>query len=329
MDCPKCGYSLTAFEKDCPRCRRIAAEEFAKSPAAVWPPAIGPQTIVTPPPLLAPAPVFLEEDNSSGEERGGPPEIENLHWNWGAFFCGWLWCLFHKTSGLALLVIAAGILLAVFNVFILPYGYALPSELMAVVLLGLCCYLGMHGHQFAWERRRFPGGVSQYLAVQRAWAVGGSVTFGVSVLFCVTLGLFFLAAFRAYEARRQAPPPAAASPTVSSAPPPIVLRRPEPAPQVMPMGQQGFSQPGNYQRRFRPNSRRDFETGNVSPGYSPVPPPSSPAPDAAPMPTSVPSPILNPAPMTNPSGPSPTSSSVPSVMPNAEPTPPPNSSTAP
>lgn len=167
------------FEKDCPRCRRVAAEEFARSPASVWPPAVGPQAVAAPLPSPPAFPQFQpkEFDNSSGEERGGPPEIEDLHWNWGAFFCGWLWCFFHRAPGLGVGVIAAGLFLAAFNVLILPAGYALPSELMALVVFGLCCYLGMTGHRMAWERRRFLGGVPRYLAVQRAWAVGGAAAF--------------------------------------------------------------------------------------------------------------------------------------------------------
>ena len=297
MDCPKCGYALTAFDKDCARCRAVTAAEFARSPASVWPPAIGPQVAavpvyVPPPPPLFSAPV-REEDNSSGEERGGPPEIEDLQWNWGAFFCGWLWCLFHKTFGLAALVILAGLLLALFTVFILPSGYALPSELMAVVLFGLCCYLGMHGHELGWGRRRFAGGVSQFLAVQRAWAVGGAVAFGVSALFVVTLGVLFMAAFRAYEARRQADyraahPPAASAP-IDTAPAPLVLRPPQPAPVRRPLESgERYNSPLDFQRHFnhddRPVYRRGFDPRlQPSPGYNLVPQPGLP-PAAAPSP---------------------------------------------
>jgi hypothetical protein len=31
MDCPKCGYAMTSFDVDCPRCKR-QAEEAAKKP---------------------------------------------------------------------------------------------------------------------------------------------------------------------------------------------------------------------------------------------------------------------------------------------------------
>lgn len=293
MDCPKCGYALTAFDKDCARCRAVAAEEFARSPASVWPPAIGPAVVAAPayvpPPYYPPV---REEDNSSGEERGGPPEVEGLHWNWGAFFCGWLWCLFHRAFGLAVLVIIVGLLGGLFNVFILPSGFALPSELMAVVLFGLCCYLGMHGHELGWQRRRFVGGVSQYFAVQRAWAVGGAVAFGITALFCVTITVFFLAAFRAYEAKRQAanqPAPVAVS--VPTGPAPLVLRPPQSVPVRRPYndGGQGYSPPEDSQRRFDPNSRpvsrRNFDPRfQPPPGYVPVPQPAPAPPVAAPSP---------------------------------------------
>ena len=330
MDCPKCGYALTAFDKDCARCRAVAADEFARSPASVWPPAIGPAVVAAPayvpPPYYPPV---REEDNSSGEERGGPPEIEELHWNWGAFFCGWLWCLCHRTYGLAALVIVAGLLGGLFNVFILPSGFALPSELMAVVLFGLCCYLGLHGHELAWQRRRFVGGVSQYFAVQRAWAVGGAVAFGVSALFFVMFGVLFLAAFRAYEARRQAanrPAPVAVS--APTGPAPLVLMPPQPIP-VRRFTNDGGQDDGPLQNsplRFgpgrRPVFRRDYDPRlQPYPGY--VPPPPAPTPPAAAPYTgpSNPGPPMGGAPNTN--GPQPGMSNVPAGMPpNNQPVPP-------
>lgn len=333
MDCSKCGYALSAFEKDCPRCRRVAAEEFARSPASVWPPAVGPQDVAVPAPVPPAFPAFSPSvvDNSSGEERGGPPEVEDLHWNWGAFFCGWLWCFFHKTPGFAVLLIAAGLFLAAFNVFILPSGYALPSELMAVVVFGLCCYLGMHGHRMAWERRRFLGGVPQFLAVQRAWAVGGAVAFGVSAVFCVTLGLLFMAAFRAYEARRQAVPTAPAARAAPSAPPPMVLRPAEPAPQprFAPNGMNGNDSPEDYRRNYRRSldlRRIDPRDAPPAPGGAPQAPPALPdQPNAAPAnaappaaaPFNAPAPSPSPSAGSEPSAPAPGMSGAPSQAPPA------------
>lgn len=324
MDCSKCGYALGAFEKDCPRCRRVAAEEFARSPASVWPPAIGPQDAAVPMPVPPAFPAFSPSvvDNSSGEERGGPPEVEDLHWNWGAFFCGWLWCFFHKTPGFAVLIILAGLFLAAFNLFILPSGYALPSELMALVLFGLCCYLGMHGHRMAWERRRFLGGVPQYLAVQRAWAVGGAVAFGVSAVFCVTLGLLFMAAFRAYESRRQAVQPTPVAVSAPTAPPPMVLRPAEPAPRRFLLSPtNGNDEPGDFQRHFNPNYHHGFEPRYEppSPGSASQAPPAFPAqPYAAPTnaaPFGSPAPSPSPSAGLEPNGPTPSTSSAPSQVP--------------
>lgn len=297
MDCPKCGYALSAFEKDCPRCRRIAAEAFARSPEAVWPPAIGGQA-VTPPsfvPPPSPVPMPEEEDNSSGEERGGPPEIEALRWNWGAFFCGWLWCFFHDNIGLGLLAVAASGLLIFFSVVILPSGYALPSELMALVLFGLSCYLGLHGHQLGWGRRRFPGGVSQYRAVQRSWAVGGGVAFGLTTVFCVMIGAVSLAAFRAYEARRQtASHPAPVTVAAPTGPAPVILRRPEPLrqppPYSAPLGQQR-NDPAEAWRRF--TDQRNRRVGD--PRFLPPNPGPMPQPGPALSPT-VPASVPGPAP---------------------------------
>ena len=332
MDCPKCGYALTAFDKDCARCRAVAAAEFAGSPASVWPPASGPQTapapVYVPPAFSAPA---REEDNSSGEERGGPPEIEGLHWNWGAFFCGWLWCVFHRVFGLALLAVAAGLLIAFFSVFILPSGYALPSELMAVVLFGLCCYLGMHGHRLGWERRRFTGGVTQFLAVQWAWAVGGAVAFGVSVLFCVTLGVLFMAAFRAYEARRQADyqaahPPAASAP-VSTAPPPLVLKPPQPAPVRRTFGDEGprDNSPLDFQRRFNRNSRPIYGPGyrrELDPRFQ-QPPGDIPNTQPGPPPATAPNPGLPPGSAPDPGGPAGMGNDAGAPLPSGQAAPPP------
>lgn len=211
---------------------------------------------------------------------------------------------------------------------------------MALVLFGLCCYLGMHGHQLAWERRRFPGNVPQYLAVQRAWAVGGAVAFGVSALFCVTLGVLFMAAFRAYEARRQAasqPPPVAVS--APTGPAPLVLRPPQPAPVRRTFGDGGprYNSPLDFQRHFNQNSRPIYRSDyrreldprvQPPPGYVPALQPSPPppaAPHSGPPSGGAPEPGGPPLGMSNaPSGPQPFGQ----VAPPA-PTPPSNPAPAP
>ena len=230
MDCPQCGYALTPFDKECLRCKRAAAEAFARSPAAVWPPAIGDQTPAPPPvpPSYVAPPIRYEDDsaeNTSGGEYGTPLEVAELHWNWGAFFLGWLWCFANGQAGLGILLIAANCLLTFFNVTLLPIGPigAIPSELMALVVFGIHCYLGLHGHQYAWERRRFVGGVPQFLSVQRAWAVGGLAAFVGTTLVLTIFGVLFMSAFRAYEASKQQPVVVAAPPPAATGPAPIIL----------------------------------------------------------------------------------------------------------
>jgi len=38
MDCPKCGYDMSPFDAECPRCRRLAAEGKSPAAAAAHPP---------------------------------------------------------------------------------------------------------------------------------------------------------------------------------------------------------------------------------------------------------------------------------------------------
>ena len=42
MDCPKCGYAMTPFELDCPRCARIIAEVSAEPVAVATPEPLSP-----------------------------------------------------------------------------------------------------------------------------------------------------------------------------------------------------------------------------------------------------------------------------------------------
>lgn len=349
MDCPKCGYALTAFDKECLRCKRAAAEAFVHSPAAIWPPPIGDQTPTPPPPILPPSyvapPIRYQDDsqeNTSGGEYGVPMEVAELHWNWGAFFLGWLWCFANGVAGLGVLLLALDCLLTFFNVALLPAGYALPSELLALVVVGTHCYLGLHGHPFAWERRRFVGGVAQFFSVQRAWATAGVIAFVGTTLVFTIFGVLFMSAFQAYEARRQQPAPVVAPPPAETGPAPVILQANPPAPRTgyvpidgrtgMPIPTDRGMPPGGFQHQFNPNYRSSSaepgyrQPGDQALGYRPAPPPSQVTPDQPPPSFQVePSPQAPP-----PQPPAPTADPVPPA--NAVPptdTPPTPSSTAP
>ena len=315
MDCPKCGYVLTAFDRECLRCKRAAAEAFARSPAAVWPPPIGDQTPAPPPAVLPPSyvppPIRYEDDsqeNTSGGEYGVPMEVAELHWNWGAFFLGWLWCFANGVAGLGVLLLALDCLLTFFNVALLPAGYPLPSELLALVVVGAHCYLGLHGHPFAWERRRFAGGVAQFFSVQRAWAIAGVIAFVGTTLVFTIFGVIFMSAFQAYEASKQRPAPVIAPPPTETAPAPVVLQAAPPSDPGYAPRDGRFRPPTGYQRPFNPYYR---PSGDPAPEYRQAPQPDAAPPSATPEPAP-PSFQVEPSPQAvPPQPPGPTASPVP------------------
>ena len=135
--------------------------------------------------------------NNSGEQSHLPPELEKLHWNWGAFFFPILWTKKHGlttvaamlTGGLLLLrvlrYIAASISPTVFLGICMVYGLA---------YFGLQVFCGFNGHKIGWRNRHFPGGVEEYFKVQNAWMWWG---FGVNVVLGPLLAFGVFAAIAA------------------------------------------------------------------------------------------------------------------------------------
>ena len=64
MECPKCGYAMTAFDVDCPRCARMAPTTTAEKPAS----APVPSSATTPPP---------HPPESAGQPQQPPPTPAN------------------------------------------------------------------------------------------------------------------------------------------------------------------------------------------------------------------------------------------------------------
>lgn len=83
-------------------------------------------------------------------------------WNWGAFFCTWLWAVCHKIYW-PLLILIVGLV---------PY-------IGQVCSLCLCVYLGFNGSRMAWESGRYKD-FESYVKAQRNWAFGGLVWFVLS-----------------------------------------------------------------------------------------------------------------------------------------------------
>lgn len=84
-------------------------------------------------------------------------------WNWGAFFCTWLWGVFHKMYWpLAIILIGA-----------VPY-------VGQVCNLCLCVYMGLKGSRIAWNSGKYAD-FDAYKKAQRNWAIGGLVWFLLSL----------------------------------------------------------------------------------------------------------------------------------------------------
>lgn len=84
-------------------------------------------------------------------------------WNWGAFFCTWLWGVFHKMYWPLAIIIISGI----------PY-------IGQVCSLCLCVYMGLKGSRIAWNSGKYSD-FDAYKKAQRNWAIGGLVWFLLSV----------------------------------------------------------------------------------------------------------------------------------------------------
>jgi len=124
--------------------------------------------------------------NSSGTDTEVPPEIARLRWNWGAFVFAPFWTLAHRlwwwalplVAILLVQVISTGMLVgrADFISMFGALGAAFPLDFV------LRCVLGSSGHQLAWRRRRFPGGLQQFFEVQTVWTRVALAIIGITTV---------------------------------------------------------------------------------------------------------------------------------------------------
>lgn len=109
----------------------------------------------TPPPQMPSAPKCYSQ-----------AEIDRVtsSWNWGAFFCTWIWAACHKMYWpLAIIVVG-----------LIPY-------LGQVASLCLAVYLGAKGSKIAWTCGRYYD-FDSYRRAQKSWAIGGLILFVVSLI---------------------------------------------------------------------------------------------------------------------------------------------------
>lgn len=85
-------------------------------------------------------------------------------WNWGAFFCSWLWAICHRLYWPIIMIFIAFI----------PYIGQIGNLCISV-------YLGLNGSKWAWECGKYKD-FEAYLRAQRQWTIGGVVWFLASLV---------------------------------------------------------------------------------------------------------------------------------------------------
>lgn len=80
-------------------------------------------------------------------------------WNWGAFFCSWLWAICHRIYWPIIMILIGCI----------PY-------IGQVGNLCISVYLGLNGSKWAWESGKYKD-FESFLRVQRQWTIGGLIWF--------------------------------------------------------------------------------------------------------------------------------------------------------
>lgn len=125
---------------------------------------------------------FQQQDNGQNITPGVPTYVKDIpgqantysqaeidqaigKWNWGAFFCSWIWAVCHKMYWPV----------AILFVNMLPY-------VGQVCCLALCVYLGLNGSKIAWRCGKYNDDFDAYRRAQRNWAIGGVIFFILSVI---------------------------------------------------------------------------------------------------------------------------------------------------
>ena len=175
MDCPKCGYAMSQFDTDCPRCKRM---QTAPSPKQAPPPA---PVYAPPPPPAQPAyagagaatwqpqaPAY--QKNTSGTNGPVPLEVANMGFSWGAFGLGWIWGVSNKIY---------------FTLGLIAFGFI--PHVGPFLSLGAAIWLGVVGHRLAWRHREFAS-VEQFRETMRVWNTWGVWLFIGGLIFGFAVG---------------------------------------------------------------------------------------------------------------------------------------------
>lgn len=105
-------------------------------------------------------------DNYGVENTYSQAEIDKEinKWNWGAFFCSWIWAAYHKIYWpLAVLIVGC-----------IPY-------IGQIATLILSAYLGFTGSAKAWASGRYAT-FESFKAAQKKWAIIGVIVFVLGIV---------------------------------------------------------------------------------------------------------------------------------------------------
>lgn len=110
---------------------------------------------------------YQNHDNNYGQENAySQAEIHKYldKWNWGAFFCTWLWGVFNRIYWPLITILCAFI----------PYI----GQIANIVIM---VYLGMKGNRLAWNKGNYRD-FADFKRSQHTWAIIGIVVFVVNVV---------------------------------------------------------------------------------------------------------------------------------------------------
>jgi hypothetical protein len=177
--CPKCGADNSVRREACFNCGTLLRAEEAENYSA--PPAA---------PTVSPKTNFVE--NTSGQGWNAPIPSEIRRWNWGAFWFTWIWGLSQNMwEGVLIWFIPIGFMTLAQALAETPEAKGLTAVSSWLIMICLTILFATKGSEWAWQHRRFDGGVTEFMEVQRIWARWGLIlvgsTLGIGVLLFIIM----------------------------------------------------------------------------------------------------------------------------------------------
>lgn len=116
-----------------------------------------------------------------------------MKWNWGAALLSTYWAKEHGMMGLA--VIQGSVTTAWFISWMLRYTdlgpYTVVIRLLCTLAIpALAIWFGLIGNREAWRYRHFPGGVPEFIEVQRQWMIRSFIWLPICIAGIIGLCFF-------------------------------------------------------------------------------------------------------------------------------------------